>query len=313
MLAKQLLQRGHEVQRFLAAACLALAACPASANDADDLGEGYAHLVSFAAEPAIAGETFEIDSESATATRNEIEAYRLPLYREFGDRDEWRWFGQAALSAVRLESELTIPLLPGLQPLVARPEYTAYTGMVQGGVVSPLTDTVSLLAGAGVGWSRLENQTYFSDPLFGDLLDQLVPQRLFDWEADAGLIRGDLGLRHDTRAGKLRFKNRLDLVVSYVESVDESAEFDPFSGRSSTLSFQSDVSRPLPLAPAGHPIYLLAGIGGFVFLGDGREQLGFTELFQASVGVGYRQFALRFSAVFGADVQGAGFSLDYGY
>ncbi len=283
-------------------------------QEVGDLGDGYAAMVSFAAEPAIAGEAFDVDGDSETLTDTEVKALRIPVYREFGgEQSERRFFAQGALSAVRYSARYDLDLGEVLGPLSIKPEWTAYTATLQGGLVQPLSESLSLLAGLGAGYGRLENEARFSDEALGDLLLGVLPASLFDWESDAVIGRADLGLRDDRQFGNVRLKARADLVANYVESVNESSGFDGFTGTNYTLSFQVDLSRPLPLEPGGYPLFVLAGLGGFVLLGDSRDQLGFSELFEASLGIGYRQFALRFGGVFGADVQGFGISLDYGY
>jgi hypothetical protein len=98
------------LSRVLAVAlsnCFAISSVLAQEINDRALGEAYAHLISFEAEPEIAAAWFSIDSDDDAVSDADLSTTKLPLYREFeADGRDWRWFVQGALSYMTYEESL---------------------------------------------------------------------------------------------------------------------------------------------------------------------------------------------------------------
>ena len=72
--------------------------------DFHKLGIGYAHLVSFTAEPEVAAGRYTIEGDSSGNEDSTLKTTKLPLYKEFTSDDrDWAWYLRGAANYSSLE------------------------------------------------------------------------------------------------------------------------------------------------------------------------------------------------------------------
>ncbi|MEH6592830.1 MAG: hypothetical protein V7746_21360, partial [Halioglobus sp.] len=125
-------------------ACLASQCAWTQDIDLREAGAGYAHLISFEAEPEIAAASFTVDADSPETSDTKIKTMKLPLYREFeSDDHDWSWFVQGTLSYLDMDSTSYLERGSQFQESIDQ-EWTAYGGLVEAGLVFPLGRGFSL-------------------------------------------------------------------------------------------------------------------------------------------------------------------------
>jgi len=292
----------------------------ANAQDAPDLesslrslGDDYANLISFSAEPRIAAAAFSVDPEEPGNTDNDVRTVKVPLHREFDIQgSDLRWFAEATLSYLRYEQELALAAGDALA-FGASPRWTAYSGMLQSGLVIPLGAGFSFVPTIGVGASRLENKMSFSEPAVEDALRPLLDGVLYNWETNAVVSKADVGVRYKNDFGRWNIRGKAHLIYGYVDSFNESSLFRPFSNGGTTLSATVDIKYPLPFSVKDEPLSIIGTLSNVSFLDSNRSSLGFENLYEAGLSIGYRRYAIGLLGVFGPDVSGLTISFDYGY
>ncbi len=268
---------------------LLLASCLSSAQD---LGGGYAHLLAIVAQPEIAASSVDIGDDA------NLDSIHLPYYAEFGDG----WYAQGSLGYSQLEQEFD--LLEGR--IDYQSEWTAINGVVEAGRIFPLTDSVSLTAGMSAGIARLENDARLDGGVFPPGLEGSV----FNWETNAGIYRAHGSLRYDQAHGAYRLKAVGHLTYSYVDSYNESRGFAGFSDDSGAAIALVDISRRIS---DERPLFIIGHLGATAFIGDNRDELGFTEYFEAGASLGYDRYATGVLFIFGDDVDGVSLTFNYGF
>jgi hypothetical protein len=280
-----------------------------------DLGSGYAHLLAVAAEPEIAVSSINIEHDEQGLEDASLKGVHLPLYREFDiEGSENRWYLQGSLGYVTLEEEhrLQIPDLDD-SLLGIDFEWTAYNGLLESGMVLPLGKGFSLAPGFSLGLSRLENSSDFSSKLLEDLLAPVADGVLYNWSTNAVLSRAHLALRYDQQHGSYRLKSSAHLTYSHVDSYSESSRFPGFTDHSGAAVFKFDVSRRVNSPEAKRPVNLIGHLGATSFLGDTRDNLGFSSFGEVGLSVGVSKYAAGVLMVFGDDVDGVSLTFQYDY
>lgn len=282
-----------------------------SSDDIRKLGSGYAHLLAVVAEPEIAIAKLDIDTgEEKDST---LKGAHLPIYREFElEGRDWHWYAQGSLGYATLTDENNIPL-PESDPLIIDFEWTAYTGLAEVGLVFPLGHGFSFAPGLSVGLSRLENDADFSSKFLEDLLAPVADGILYNWSSNATLIRGHAALRYNQHYGKYRVKGGAHLTYSHVDSYSESSRFSGFTDHSAAAVLKLDVSRRINSEQAERPIRLIGHLGGTSFIGDSRDELGFSSFGEAGLSLGISQYSAGVLAVFGDSVDGISLTFNYNY
>jgi hypothetical protein len=277
------------------------------------LGQGYAHLISFQAEPEIAAAWFTIDSGDGAFSDGDLSTTKLPLYREFdSDQHRWRWFGQFGLSYMTFEESIYIPWPDGGRESLT-PKWTAFGGMLEGGLILPLGAGFSFVPSLGLGISRLENELDSSLALLEDLLPPEWDGALFDWDTLASIARAHAGLRYEREHGKARIKGAAHLSYSYIDSFDESRNFAGFHDHSSTFAIKLDAVYPLGMTVWKRPLDFIGHVGNTTFLGSGRDELDFSYFNELGASLGVRPFAIGLLWIFGEDVEGWSVTFNYDY
>ncbi|WP_116364296.1 hypothetical protein [Parahaliea mediterranea] len=276
------------------------------------MGEGYAHLVSFAAEPEISASSFDINSDSSADISMDV--LKLPLYREYAFKDsDWRWFVQGAFSSFTYTEELApFEIIPTVSTGVEG-EWKAYSGVAEAGLIMPVGDTLSIAGSLGAGGTRLKNISSISNPLVADALAPLLEGTVINWRSSAVIGRAHLGLLYREQWNRLKVRASTHMVYSYVESFNESTDFPGFTAYTGSLSAKLDVAQPLDIVLNEHPLYLIGHAAATTFTGPGRDQLGFTHFYELGASLGYRQVALGLQAVLGPDVDGLSITFNYGF
>ncbi|TXS92884.1 hypothetical protein FV139_13040 [Parahaliea maris] len=312
----------HTAPWALAIAITATLTLPATAQEDSginfrELGQGYAHMISFAAAPEISASGFRIDSETPN-TDNVMAVLKVPLYKEFEIEDsDWRWYAQGAFSSLRYTEELDdLELVPGMDMFTTDidAEWEAYTGVAEAGLIMPLTQSLSLTGGFGAGGTRLKNDSSISNAFVRDILAPVLEGQVINWRTSAVIGRATVGLAYrDTWYDNLKVRGSTSYVYSYVESFNESEGFPSFQANTGSMSAKFDVAQPLSATINEHPLYLIGHVAGTAFTGPGRDQFGFTHFYEVGVALGYRQVALGLQAVLGPDVDGLTITFDYGF
>jgi Solitary outer membrane autotransporter beta-barrel domain len=287
--------------------------CVAQTIDNREVGSGYAHLVSFQAEPEIAGASFTVDSSSPDTSDTDINAIKLPLYKSFERPDQpWDWYAQGSLSYLEMESSSSLTfedfLTAGLDQ-----QWKAYGGLLEAGLIYPIGNGFSLASGLGIGISRLENKTDYSSNQGGDFLESLFEGTLYNWDTNASVTRASIDLLYDKRHGKYRVKGSTHLSYSYVDSFGESGKFAGFSDHAGMLTFKLDVRHPLNIDLGEHPLYVIGHLGNTTFIGSNRDQLDFTYYNELGASLGIEKFTLGFLTILGGNVEGLSLVFNYNY
>jgi Solitary outer membrane autotransporter beta-barrel domain len=281
--------------------------------DLKNAGAGYAHLISFEAEPEIAAATFTVDSSSPEISDTKIKTMKLPLYREFeSDNHDWNWFVQGTLSYLDMDATFHLEPLAGFRENIEQ-EWTAYGGLVEAGLVFPLGGGFSLASGLGLGVSRLENTADFSNSRLEELLAPKLDGSVYNWETNATVGRGSLGLRYDQEHGNFRIKGSGHFSYSYIDSFSESRKFASFSDHASTATFKLDVRHPLNIEIRKHPLYIIGHLGSTHFVGSNRDELDFTYFHEVGASIGIEKFTLGVLGVVGDDIEGFTLAFNYDY
>jgi len=303
----------------LVAACI-LAASWANADSEDiegvderQTGAAYAHLISFEAEPEIAAANYTVDAEDSSTSDTDINSFKLPLYREFSNEDhDWTWYAQGSLSYLTLDQTFRLSLASDQKESMDM-EWTAYGGLVEAGFIFPLSGGFSLVSGMGLGLSHLENDADFSSPLLEQVLPPEFDGRLYDWDTNTTLVRGNLGLRYDQLHGEFRVKGSANLSYSYIDSFDESSNFKGFDDHASTFTFKLDARYPLDRQIRKHPLYLIGHVGNTTFIGSNRNSLGFKYFNELGASLGVEKITFGALVLLGSDVEGWAVVLNYDY
>lgn len=281
--------------------------------DFHKLATGYAHLVSFTAEPEIAAARYTIDSEDPSAEDSTLKTTKLPLYKEFtSDNHSWSWYIQGALNYSSLEQKVIFGLGPPLQGSSTF-KWTGYGGLLESGMIFPLSEGFSWTTGLGFGVSRLENEASFSNPRLKALLDPVLNGTVYDWDTNITTTRGNLGLLYDKKHGKYGIKGNAHFTYSYIDSFSESRKFGGFSDDASTLTLKLDVRHPLGIELREHPMYIIGHLGNTNFVGANRDELGFSSFSEVGLSFGVQKVTLGALAVFGDSVSGWNLILNYDY
>ncbi|MEH6570215.1 MAG: hypothetical protein V7709_14135, partial [Halioglobus sp.] len=287
------------------------ASAPVLAQDVGnrELGSGYAHMVSFAAEPEVAAATFNIGSEDEGGDDQELETLKVPLYREFDSPSHnWSWFAQGALSYLSYKQKLDL-----FQDGSVRFKWEGFSGLLESGIKMPLGGGFSLAPSLGVGISRLENSVRFSTDDLEDRLDLDGDGSIFNWDSLASIARAHIALLYDEKLGNYRFKGGAHLSFSNIDSFNESRDFPGFSDSASTMILNLDVSHPLNVEVGQRPLYIIGHLGNTTLLGSGRDVLGFDSFSEVGASLGYAKLALGVMAIFGDNVDGWTLIFNYDY
>jgi hypothetical protein len=305
----------HQIASFILLTLIAtLAVGPALGQelevdiDNQELGSGYAHIISFAAEPEIAAATFNIDDPEGTEDQ-ELKTMKLPLYKEFeSDTHDWHWFAQGALSYMNFEQNLFLSSRESI-----RFKWEGFGALVEGGAVLPLGQGFSLAPSLGVGINRLESDARFSSQMLEDLFSPALGGVLYNWDSLASIARANLGLKYDNRFGNYRYKGNANVSISNIDSFNESRDFPGFSSHASTFSIKLDVSHPLNLSVRDHPLYVIGHLGNTTFVGRDRDILGFSSFSEIGASLGVAKLTLGAMAILGDDVSGWTVIFNYDY
>ena len=277
------------------------------------LATGYAHLVSFSAEPEIASGRYSIDSEDPGTEDSILDATKLPLYKEFSSDDhEWSWYLQGALSYYSLEQEVNFFLEPELHGSTEFNWY-GYGGMVESGLIFPLSNGFSWTAGLGFGVSRLENDADFSNQKLKDLLDPLLGGSVYDWSTNVSTTRGDLGLTYQQKHGNYDLKGKAHITYTHIDSYSESRGFGGFSGDAGTVTLKLDVRHPLGVELRKYPVYIIGHVGNTNFIGSNRGELGFNSFSELGLSFGIEKWTLGALGIIGDGVTGWNIIFNYDY
>ena len=140
------------------------AASLAQELDNRELGAGYAQLLGFASEPEISASIVDVESSVPSVYDTELKGTRLPLHKEFEiDDSDLRWYAQGSLGYLKLDESARFDDIAEDRVWLDA-EWTAYTGLIELGLIMPLGAGFSLAPGLSAGLSRLENELEISDP-----------------------------------------------------------------------------------------------------------------------------------------------------
>ncbi|MEH6592831.1 MAG: hypothetical protein V7746_21365, partial [Halioglobus sp.] len=158
-----------------------------------------------------------------------------------------------------------------------------------------------------------KNTTDFSDPRLEDLLDPNLEGAVFNWETNASVGRGSLGLRYDQEHGNFRIKGSGHLSYSYINSFSESQNFASFSDHAGTATFKLDARHPLNIEIGERPLYIIGHLGSTHFIGSGRDELDFSYFHEVGASLGIEKFTLGVLGVIGDDIDGYTLVFNYDY
>ncbi len=281
--------------------------------DYHQLGEAYGLLISFSAAPEIAASRYDIDGNDEAASDAVLKTTKLPLYREFASDDhDWLWYVQGTLNYSTLEQKLEFNYEPPLQGTM-KLEWTGYGALFEAGVISPIGGDFSVALGLGAGISRLENEADFSNQNLEDDLAPALDGALYNWTTNASNFRGNLGLLYDTKHQNFGIKSSAHYTYTRISTFSESSKLPGFTGNSSAFTLKLDVRHPLPLEIYEYPTFLVGHVGSTNFLGDNKNELGFSSFYEFGFSFGIQKVTLGALAVLGDDVEGWNIVFNYDY
>ncbi len=285
-----------------------------SSFGANRFGAGYAAIVNFSVIPEISTASYTADDPESNDP--ELDVHRIPARWVFDEGSNgWRPFVQANLTWQEISANLDI--LPGE---TIRSQWTAKGGSLSAGVEIPLTDTLTLLPqiDAGVVW--LENDARYSGVLGNAVLQPVLENIAFDWDADAWLVGASLALDFERSFEPLTLRVHSSVTHNRIETWDASSEVVEFSGHATTLDVDLEVVHPLGGSLGPYPLSLVGLAGGTTFVGSARGELGFDHFFELGAaleadisarGGKLRRLGLGARLIFGADVTGWGLVMRY--
>ena len=295
------------LSRSLVLAAFAANTSVAQEFKASNLGAGYAHLLSVVAQPEISASGVDIDTNEPEADIT-LDTLHLPYHAEFAS-DGLGWYIQASAGYAVYEEDITGASEQGLAYEVDA-KWRAYNGILEGGLLFPLTDAIKLSAGISGGVASLENDTDFTGPI--DISPD-IPGTVFDWETYAALYRAHGAVHYDEQLGDYRVKGVGHLTYTYVDSFSESKGFAGFSDDSGAAIFNLDVGRRVNSTEAAHAVSIIGHLGYTAFLGGNRNQLGFNDYFEAGASLGVDKYAAGVLFIFGEKVDGISLMFNYNY
>jgi hypothetical protein len=276
------------------------------------LGVAYAHLVSFTAEPEVAAGRYTIEGDSSGNEDATLKTTKLPLYKEFTSDDrDWAWYLQGAANYSSLEQAVDFQLdspFDGANDI----KWKGYGGLLEAGVIVPLSHGLSWAAGLGVGVSLLKNEIDYANNAQEEAFEPL-DGRVFNWDTNVSTVRGNFGLLYDKDHGLYGLKGSAHFIYSQIDSFDESRHFTGFSDHASTLSVKLDVKHPLGFDIRENPVYILGHIGSTNFVGSNRDELGFDSFGELGMSFGVKKVTLGALAIFGDQVSGWNLIMNYDY
>lgn len=280
--------------------------------DYHELGVGYAHLVSFTAEPEVAAGRYTIESDDPTTEDSTLKTTKLPLYKEFiSENRDWAWYLQGAANYSSLEQTIDFQLdspFDGSSDI----KWKGYGGLLEAGLIFPLSHGFSWTTGLGVGVSRLKNEIDYSNDALEGAFESLEGT-VFNWETNVSTVRGNFGVLYDKEHGLYGVKGSAHFTYSQIESFGESRDFPGFSDHASTLSVKLDVKHPLGFEIREIPVYIIGHIGSTNFVGSNRDELGFDSFGELGLSFGVKKVSLGALAIFGDQVSGWNLILNYDY
>lgn len=277
------------------------------------LGNAYAHMVSFEAEPEVSSAWFTVDNNDDEASDADLSTTKLPLYKEFeSDQHEWSWFAQAAFSYMSFEESLYFARPDGGRESVT-PKWEAYGGLLESGVILPVGKGFSFAPSLSLGVSRLENEMKFSNPLLEEGLPPGYKGAIYDWDTLTSVVRAHGAMRYEGDHGPFLIKGAAHLSFSYLDSFDESTGFAGFHDHASTLVLKLDAKYPLDATIRDYPLSVIGHLGHTSFMGPGRDELGFSYFSEVGASIGVGSGAVGLLGVLGDNVEGWSLTFNYGY
>jgi len=275
------------------------------------LGAGYSAMVNFATSPDISAAIFYPDEDDST-----LNVYKLPYRHVFNhDSKGWRPFVQALVSYQTLKAGFDLFADESISS-----EWTAYSGSLSGGVEVPINADLVFLTSFNMGLARLENRANYQGLIANELLKPALTGVIFDWEADAFLLGGSIGLDYRHSFSSLDFETRGSLTYNYIDTYDSSSEFVEFDSGVTTFDIEVSTVHPTNLSMGNFPLAIVTLLGNTTFLGPYSDSLGFNYFFEAGAALEadisskewkVKKIRLGATAIYGTDV--TGWSIIFGY
>lgn len=275
------------------------------------LGAGYSAMVNFAASPDISAAIFYPDEDDST-----LNVYKLPYRHVFNhDSKGWRPFVQALVSYQVLEAGFDL-----FEGESIDSEWTAYSGSLSGGVEVPINDGLVFLTSFNMGLARLKNRANYQGLIANGLLKPALTGVIFDWDADAFILGGAIGLDYRHGFSNFDFETRGSLTYNHIETYGSSSEFVEFNSGITTFDIEISSVHPTNLSIGNFPLAVVTLLGNTTFLGPYSDSLGFNYFFEAGAALEadisskewkIKKVRLGATGIFGTDV--TGWSIIFGY
>ena len=280
-----------------------------SRADAESLATAYASIINFAVSPEISTARFAVDA-GEDVIGPDLKATRLPYRKVFErDGDSWRPFVQVVAAFQEMDAGFRVTADDFIDT-----RWNTYGLSLGGGVEVPVSENFDFVAGANVGWGRLENSARYAGPLqafFSQALDGVV----FNWELEAVVYGAAAGGHYERQVGDTGLEIRTGLIHHRIRSQSTSTDLVEFDSHVTTFDVDFNVVLPTERRLGQYPLAVVGILGNTTFLGHQREALGFNSFYEAGLALdidltarNWRLKKLRVGAkaIFGADVSGWG-------
>jgi len=238
----------------------------------NDVGSAYAALINFAGNPDVSASSYNIDTGERSSARLDVfrASFRIPSWTE--NSHGWKPFVQGMVPYQTLKYRADLREEGG-----AELEWEAYGLVFSVGNEFQASERLTLTPAVNLGSVRLVSNAGFRGAAAEDILQPEYAGSVFDWAADGAVI--GLTLWMDYKWDFERFDAWLHSGVTYnhVESYRSSSDQISFSSSATTLDVSLETVHASGIQLQGFPLSVVFTGGGTVFLGPGRNALGFNS------------------------------------
>jgi len=285
--------------------------------DPEQLGAGYAAIVSFAVSPDISTADYDLDDSSGTSAP-QLDVYRLPLRHVFNEDGEGiKPFVQGILAYQELEAGFELAENEFIDS-----SWETYGASVAGGVEIPVTENLALLSALTLGYARLENNANYSGPVSEAIFKPVLKGLIFDWEADALIYGAAIGADYWKKASLGDIEARGSLAYSVIDTFDSSSDFVDFKSHVTSLDLELNTVYQTGTSVANRPLALVLLLGHTRFFGSNKDALGFEYFSEAGLALQFggsaahpnrRSWRVGLKSIFGDGVEGWSLVFSHGF
>lgn len=239
------------------------------------IGVGYGALMNFSAEPMLSSATYQIGQEDGEDPV--IYLHKIPLRYEFAFKNGHiqTAFIEANFGYLNLEQDFK--LSDSASETIITSNWKAYSAMVGAGVKIPLGMGFSFIPILHGGIAHLKNDATYYGELANIYYKPVYKGLAFDWSTNAILLSGTTALGYENRWKEFQFNLKLSYSFNYIDTYDESSDYQKFSTSINVTSAKVDITHPLGISFLNYPLSGVVHAGNSTFVGPNRDALDFSS------------------------------------